>query len=48
MHSNRETEGMVCGGCNHSFSNHKIMVDTETSKINGKCKKCRCTGISEG
>ena len=48
MKSNEETRGMVCGGCNHAFSSHKITVNTTTSKINGKCKVCGCNGISDG
>ena len=48
MKSNEETRGMVCGGCGHAFSSHKITVNTKTSKLNGKCKVCGCNGISEG
>ncbi len=48
MKPNEETRGMVCGGCGHAFSSHKITVNTNTSKLNGKCKVCGCNGISEG
>ncbi len=48
MKPNEETQGMKCGGCGHAFSNHKITVNTNTSKVNGKCKICGCTGISDG
>ena len=47
MKPNHETKNMVCGGCNHAFSSHKITVNTTTSKLSGKCKVCGCTGISE-
>ncbi len=43
-----ETRTMVCGGCDHKWSSHKITVDTKTSKVNGKCKICGCNGISDG
>jgi len=48
MHSNSQTKGMVCGDCNHAFSNHKIIVNTKTSTLTAKCRICGCKGISEG
>ena len=48
MKPNAGTKGMVCGGCGHAWSNHKITVNTNTSKLSGKCKLCGCNGISEG
>ena len=29
MKPNEETQGMICGGCNHAFSSHKITVNTK-------------------
>lgn len=43
-----ETRLMVCGGCDHKWSSHKITVNTDTCKVNGKCKVCGCNGISVG
>ena len=43
-----ETINMVCGGCKHAFSSHKITVDTKISKVYGNCKICSCSEISDG
>jgi len=48
MKPNEETLHMVCGRCGHSFKTHTIIVNTDSSKLNGKCKVCSCKNISDG
>ena len=32
--------------CGHTWANHKITTKLNATSIDGKCKKCRCKGIS--
>jgi len=41
-----EMKGARCGGCGHTLSNHVITTTRKSKNVSGRCKICKCKGIS--